>query len=166
MIITQVLDQNRKRYGDEISLIEVNPEAREKDAALWKEYDLVETGREDHYRRVMTWLEFDQKANRFANLLQSRGIGPGRKVAILLMNCLEWLPIYFGILKKRRGCRSAQFSIQRRRDPLLSRTVRIRRDRVRPGICRAHVACRAEACAADRSVLFCRGKLPRFCGKL
>ena len=99
MIITQVLDQNRKRYGDEISLIEVNPEAREKDAALWKEYDLVETGREDHYRRSMTWLEFDQKANRFANLLQSRGIGPGRKVAILLMNCLEWLPIYFGILK-------------------------------------------------------------------
>ena len=99
MIITQVLDQNRKRYGDEISLIEVNPEAREKDAALWKEYDLVETGREDHYRRAMTWLEFDQKANRFANLLQSRGIGPGRKVAILLMNCLEWLPIYFGILK-------------------------------------------------------------------
>ena len=99
MIITQVLDQNRKRYGDEISLIEVNPEAREKDAALWKEYDLVETGREDHYRRAMTWLEFDQKANRFANLLQRRGIGPGRKVAILLMNCLEWLPIYFGILK-------------------------------------------------------------------
>ena len=29
----------------------------------------------------------------------SRGIGRGDKVAILLMNCLEWLPIYFGILK-------------------------------------------------------------------
>ena len=27
------------------------------------------------------------------------GIGKGTKVAILLMNCLEWLPIYFGILK-------------------------------------------------------------------
>jgi acyl-CoA synthetase (AMP-forming)/AMP-acid ligase II len=29
----------------------------------------------------------------------SRGIKKGDKVGILLMNCLEWLPIYFGILK-------------------------------------------------------------------
>ena len=29
----------------------------------------------------------------------SMGIHKGDKVAILLMNCLEWLPIYFGILK-------------------------------------------------------------------
>ena len=34
-----------------------------------------------------------------ANLLIKRGIKKGDKVAILLMNCLEWLPIYFGILK-------------------------------------------------------------------
>ena len=32
-------------------------------------------------------------------MLISRGIKKGDKVAILLMNCLEWLPIYFGILK-------------------------------------------------------------------
>ena len=32
-------------------------------------------------------------------MLLSRGIRKGQKVAILLMNCLEWLPIYFGILK-------------------------------------------------------------------
>ena len=41
---------------------------------------------------------FNEKANRLANLLK-RGIKKGDKVAILLMNCLEWLPIYFGILK-------------------------------------------------------------------
>ena len=35
----------------------------------------------------------------FANLLFTRGIKKGDKVAILMMNCLEWLPIYFGILK-------------------------------------------------------------------
>jgi acyl-CoA synthetase (AMP-forming)/AMP-acid ligase II len=47
----------------------------------------------------MTWRVFDEKANRLANLLIKRGIKKGDKVAILLMNCLEWLPIYFGILK-------------------------------------------------------------------
>lgn len=50
----------------------------------------------------MTWREFDRKSNRFCNLLLSRGIKPGTKVSLLLMNCLEWLPIYFGILKA--GC--------------------------------------------------------------
>ncbi|MBF1017750.1 MAG: acyl--CoA ligase, partial [Lachnospiraceae bacterium] len=52
-----------------------------------------------YYRRDITWSVFDEKANRVANLLQGRGIRKGQKVAILLMNCLEWLPIYFGILK-------------------------------------------------------------------
>jgi long-chain acyl-CoA synthetase len=50
----------------------------------------------------MTWRQFDKNANRFANLLLSRGVKRGTKVGILLMNCLEWLPIYFGILKA--GC--------------------------------------------------------------
>ena len=35
----------------------------------------------------------------FANMLLSRGIKKGDRVAILMFNCLEWLPIYFGILK-------------------------------------------------------------------
>ena len=51
------------------------------------------------YRREITWNVFNEKANRFANLLVERGIKKGEKVGILLMNCLEWLPIYFGILK-------------------------------------------------------------------
>src|SRR5690606_13839812 len=51
------------------------------------------------YRVSMTWRVFDEKANRLANLLIKRGIKKGEKVAILLMNCLEWLPIYFGVLK-------------------------------------------------------------------
>ena len=48
---------------------------------------------------TFTWHVFNEKANRVANLLISRGIRKGDKVAILMMNCLEWLPIYFGILK-------------------------------------------------------------------
>ncbi|MDE7010868.1 MAG: AMP-binding protein, partial [Oscillospiraceae bacterium] len=47
----------------------------------------------------LSWRDFDRRANRFANLLLSRGLEKGTKVGILLMNCLEWLPLYFGILK-------------------------------------------------------------------
>ena len=66
----------------------------------WRDYELVEpTLRAPYYRREITWRVFDEKANRFANALSARGIGKGDKVAILLMNCIEWLPIYFGILK-------------------------------------------------------------------
>ena len=65
----------------------------------WKEYELIERGSSEEFRREITWSVFEEKANRFANLLLTRGIKKGDKVAILLMNCLEWLPIYFGILK-------------------------------------------------------------------
>ena len=60
---------------------------------------MIVTSPNEAYRREITWSEFNKKANRFANLLLSRGIKKGDKVAILLMNCLEWLPVYFGILK-------------------------------------------------------------------
>ncbi|MBP1710128.1 MAG: AMP-dependent synthetase and ligase [Deltaproteobacteria bacterium] len=98
MPITKILERNAALYGEEISLVEINPEIKEV-AANWKDYELVETNPEKRYRREMTWREFDDKANRFANFLLGRGLQKGHKVAILLMNCLEWLPVYFGILK-------------------------------------------------------------------
>jgi len=79
-------------------LIEINPQIKEVKAS-WKDYELVETNPENRYRREMTWREFDDKANRLANFLLGRGLTKGHKVGILLMNCLEWLPVYFGILK-------------------------------------------------------------------
>lgn len=100
MIITDFLVRNAKQYGDEVALVEVNPELSERNTSdNWKEYALVEPEDDLGYRKEMTWKEFDNKANRFANLLLSRGVKPGDKVAILMMNCLEWLPIYFGTLK-------------------------------------------------------------------
>lgn len=99
MPITEILSRNAMLYGDKISLIEINPELQEKHEVSWREYELIETNPAASFRRQMTWREFDDKANRFANLLLSSGIKKGDKVAILLMNCLEWLPIYFGILK-------------------------------------------------------------------
>ena len=103
MVITEYLERNARLYGGEIALVEINP-SEERDAAVtWRDFNLIENAHPDApYRREMSWKDFDRRANRFANLLLSRGIKRGTKVAILLMNCLEWLPIYFGILKA--GC--------------------------------------------------------------
>ena len=102
MPITDLLEKNSKLYGDDVALVELNPEIKEIRRVTWKEYDLMEPTPATSFRREITWRVFDEKANRFANLLLSRGIKKGDKVAILLMNCLEWLPIYFGVLKA--GC--------------------------------------------------------------
>ncbi len=99
MPITEILERNCKLHGDEVCLVEVNPEIKENRRVTWKEFELIESNSPTYYRREITWNVFNEKANRFANLLISRGIKKGDKVAILLMNCLEWLPIYFGILK-------------------------------------------------------------------
>lgn len=79
MIITEILSRNARMYGDEIALIERDPQKGT--------------------RRAITWKEFDDTANRVANALMEAGIGKGDKVLHLMMNCLEWLPVYFGILK-------------------------------------------------------------------
>ncbi len=99
MPITEILEQNCAKFGNDIALVEINPEIQEKKRVTWKEYELIEPNSMCAYRREITWNVFNEKANRFANLLLSRGVKKGDKVAILLMNCLEWLPIYFGILK-------------------------------------------------------------------
>lgn len=99
MLITEILSRNAKLYGDEVSLVEINPELQEKHEVSWREYELIETNPIASFRREITWQEFDDKANRFANLLLNSGIKKGDKVAILLMNCIEWLPIYMGILR-------------------------------------------------------------------
>ena len=103
MVITDFLERNARLYGSEIALVEINPSEDRDRASTWREANLVEAASPDApYRRELTWQEFDRRANRFANLLLSRGTKRGTKVGILMMNCLEYLPIYFGILKA--GC--------------------------------------------------------------
>ena len=99
MTITELLEENARKYGNDVALVEVNPQVQETRRVLWKDYDLIQPTSSFWYRREITWHVFDEKANRFAQLLMSRGVKKGDKVAILLMNCLEWLPIYFGTLK-------------------------------------------------------------------
>ncbi len=79
MLVTEILARNARMYGDEVALVERDPEKG--------------------LRSEMTWKEFDEQANKFANALMEKGIKKGDKVIHLMMNCLEWLPAYFGILR-------------------------------------------------------------------
>ncbi|EFK06233.1 AMP-binding enzyme [delta proteobacterium NaphS2] len=79
MVITDILARNARMYSHEIALVERTPEKGT--------------------RSTLTWKEFDETANRIANGLIAKGVKPGDKVIHLMMNCLEWLPAYFGILR-------------------------------------------------------------------
>jgi len=79
MIITEILARNARMYGDEVALIEREPEKGK--------------------RVSITWKEFDETANRVATALIEKGVQKGDKVIHLMMNCIEWLPVYFGILR-------------------------------------------------------------------
>lgn len=103
MVITDLLERNAKLYGPETALIEINPSEQRDNAVNWKEASLIDNDNKNMpYRREISWMTFDRMANRFANLLLSRGIKRGTKIGMLMMNCIEFLPIYFGILKA--GC--------------------------------------------------------------
>ena len=79
MLITEILERNARMYGSEIALVERNPAIN---------------------RRVeITWKTFDDQANQVAQALLKKGIQKGDCVVHLMMNCIEWLPIYFGILR-------------------------------------------------------------------
>lgn len=79
MLITEILSRNARTYGNETALIEREP-AKNK-------------------RREITWKTFDTQANQIANALIARGIRKGDRVIHLMMNSIEWLPVYFGILR-------------------------------------------------------------------
>ncbi len=98
MTIIDMLESNAREFASDVALVEINPGQPETRRLTWRDYDLVESEKK-YFRREITWGVFNEKANRFANALIARGIKKGDKVAILLMNCIEWLPIYFGILK-------------------------------------------------------------------
>ena len=99
MTIIDLLNQNAALYGNETALVEINPCFELESRITWKEYSLIQPEPGEPFRRSITWSEFEKKANRFANLLLTRGCHKGDKVAVLLMNSIEWLPIYFGVLK-------------------------------------------------------------------
>jgi acyl-CoA synthetase (AMP-forming)/AMP-acid ligase II len=79
MLITEILARNARMYGEQTALIEREPAMN---------------------RRVeISWQTFDDQANAIAQALIERGIQKGDRVVHLMMNSIQWLPAYFGILR-------------------------------------------------------------------
>lgn len=60
---------------------------------------LVELKPASELRREVTWREFDDRVNRIANALTARGVKKGDKVISWMMNSIDWLQVYFGIIR-------------------------------------------------------------------
>ena len=77
--IGEMLARNARLYPDDVALIERTPSEKK--------------------RTQITWKEFDEGASRFANVLIQKGIRKGDKVVHLMMNSIDWLIAYFGIVR-------------------------------------------------------------------
>ena len=77
--IGEMLARNGRMYPDEVALIERIPAEKK--------------------RREITWKQFDEHANRFANALTKEGIKKADRVIQLMHNSVEWLIAYFGIIR-------------------------------------------------------------------
>jgi acyl-CoA synthetase (AMP-forming)/AMP-acid ligase II len=79
MLLSDILAQNARLYPDDIALTEVNPSLQ--------------------FRKEITWRQFNERADKVANMLKARGIKKGDKVIHLMMNSINWLEAYFGIIR-------------------------------------------------------------------
>ncbi len=77
--ISEMLAQNAEMYPDDTALIELSPSKK--------------------VRKEINWKEFDERANRVANALRDRGVGKGDKVIHWMMNSINWLEAYFGVIR-------------------------------------------------------------------
>ena len=79
MLISDLLAQNARLYPNEIALIEIQPSK--------------------NIRKTISWREFDKRVNQTTNALIDRGIRKNDKVIHLMMNSIDWLVAYFGIIR-------------------------------------------------------------------
>jgi acyl-CoA synthetase (AMP-forming)/AMP-acid ligase II len=77
--IGEILARNARLYPDDCALVERTPAEKK--------------------RREITWRQFDDAANRCAHALIKQGIRKGDKVVLLMMNSIDWLIAYFGIVR-------------------------------------------------------------------
>ncbi|MFO7929914.1 MAG: AMP-binding protein [Desulfosalsimonas sp.] len=107
MVLTEILARNARMHGDSVALIEREPESK--------------------IRRQLTWRQFYGQANAFSRALAGLGVQKGDRVVHLMMNCLEWLPVYFGILRAGAVAVPLNFRFEA---PAISRCTNLCRARV------------------------------------
>lgn len=107
MIITEILRRNARLYAEETALIEREPAK--------------------NLRKEITWAEFDRQADAIAAVLIRKGVRKGDRVVLLMTNCIEWLPIYFGILRSGAWAVPLNFRFL---SPAIARCTRISEARV------------------------------------
>jgi acyl-CoA synthetase (AMP-forming)/AMP-acid ligase II len=79
MTVVEMLARNARTYPEESALIE------------------LKSGQK--IRREINWRTFNERANRVANVLAAKGVGKGDKVLHLMLNSINWLEAYFGIIR-------------------------------------------------------------------
>jgi acyl-CoA synthetase (AMP-forming)/AMP-acid ligase II len=79
MTIAEMLARNARMYPRDSALIELRPSQK--------------------IRKEITWQEFDERANKVANSLIEMGVRKGDRVLHLMMNSINWLEAYFGIIR-------------------------------------------------------------------
>ncbi|MGQ9546906.1 MAG: AMP-binding protein, partial [Dehalococcoidia bacterium] len=79
MTISEMVARNRRMYPNDTAFIEVRPS--------------------QGLRKEVTWKQFDERVNRVANALVARGVRKGDKVIHWMMNSINWLEAYFGIIR-------------------------------------------------------------------
>ena len=79
MTVVEMLARNARMYPNDTALIELKPS--------------------QGLRKEITWKAFDERANRIASALIDRGVSKGDKVIHLMMNSINWLEAYFGIIR-------------------------------------------------------------------
>jgi acyl-CoA synthetase (AMP-forming)/AMP-acid ligase II len=77
--IGEILARNGRVFPDDVALIER------------ASYDLQ--------RKEITWKQFDDRANQFAGVLVKKGIQKDDRIVHCMMNSIDWLVVYFGIIR-------------------------------------------------------------------
>ena len=79
MNISEMLARNARVFPEKIALIERVPSK--------------------NLRTQVTWSQFEERVNRIANALFARGVRKGEIVIQWMMNSINWLEAYFGIVR-------------------------------------------------------------------
>lgn len=78
MTVVDLVARNARMYPDNVAFVEARPVS--------------------NTRSEITWSAFNERMNRIAQSLATKGIDRGAKVALLGRNSIEWLEAFFGIM--------------------------------------------------------------------